>query len=404
MNFSDVLGRAFRALKSGKLWAFAAGAGALATIPVLLGYSGYAVLYGSIANNLVTADGPKPGDLGTMFLAFGVLTLGVLISIIPEQIFAAGLIHMSDSVIAQRTVDVREAWAEGWRRAGRTFGIRFVVGLAVGVVMAILGGILAVVFTVGGISLFADEPSGSSVAAGVIIFIVVMLLVMTVSLIAWAIMTAWGELSILYGVLGGRTIGQALSAGWQAFMARKKHLLQFLLILLGLTIGYQIASSFILMPLQFAGNMSAFDFSRFADPDYVPDVSRTYEMMPLFYSVSLLVGFPFRVFLRVVWVGFFRQLVGLDVPPPRFGYAAQPTYAPGYPQPPAQPPYAPEYPEQPTQPPYAPEYPQQPAQPPAAPMPPGPPVPPAPAGPPIAGQQPDQEWPPPPPPMPPADA
>ncbi len=314
MKYGEVLNRSFKALKSGPLWGFSAGAYAAAMLPLYVAMSAFFLIFSRQFDALTGTARPSFADVAPLLGALGLVLVGMVASILPQLIFAGGLVHMANAAVGGQPARVGEGWAVGARRIGRTFGVVFLTWLA-GVGAMLVISVPLVALFVFAVSRSGTEPTGGAIAGVILGLCCGFALLYALLLAVLLIWNAWLQLSLGYGIIGDRTVGDALKSGWKALRARIKNVIVFSLIVFGLSLAYQMASSVITTPVQFLSGASTFDPRMFTDPGYVPDVGRMYSAMPLIYAVSFLLMFPITVFNRVLWVAFFREVTGLDVAP-----------------------------------------------------------------------------------------
>lgn len=348
MKYSDVLGRSFKALKSRALWGFAASALVVVLLPFAFvgGLFSLVDIRGFLGDLIGLADS-EALVLGELISLYAVLTLGWLLAIVPFFAAYGGMVHVSDAVLAGRPVTVAEGWKFGFSRLGRTLGIEVILyfGYALSISVALLPIAVAVI---AGASL--GEGSDAAALGGICVGYVLLVIAMFAIVIAYFGLEG---LSLRYGLIGDRTVGDALSSGWKAFRARLKNVLAFGLILIGLMYAWQIVASMVTTPIMFFGMPFAFSDR---EPT-MAEIEQLISMIWWIYALVFVLMTPGYVFWVVSETAFFRQLTGLDVPQaPAYPEA---TYAPAtwYPAPPAPPvaPSEPPAPPAPPAPPIAPE-------------------------------------------------
>jgi hypothetical protein len=315
VKYSDAIGRAFKALKHGGLWGFAASAmlSILGVFAVLGGGAYLAVGRGSLGRffeSLSSTSGGVP-DFRALIVLMGALFLASLISIPLGLIYHGGTIHLSDEAIAGRPVRVGDGWSFGARRMGRVFAVEFVVGLiATAGVFAAMVPLFAAI--IGGFALGSPDKSPVPFIAGLCGgYLIFFLIVIAVSLF----ISAYEALSIRYGLVGERTAGDALGSAWKATRARWKNVVLFALIVLGFQYAYGMVTSLVIVPLEFLLMPGLFfPGAGSQNPEQIlPQMVRFYAVVyPLIFALQL----PWVVFLANLWTAFFRQLTGLDVPVP----------------------------------------------------------------------------------------
>lgn len=339
MKYSDAISRAFRALKSGGVWGFAASAAGSMLVVLIVVVGGSVLALGGSLDNLLAKALPlatRTNGAGAFIVGFAAFLFALVFVIPLALIYHGGMVRVSDEAISGRGAHVAQGWETGFRRMGRTFGIDFVVGAIVllAMLVALLPFVLAIVALSGGGDNSARAVTGIlGICGGYLVFLIV---IIAVSLVA----SAWEALSIRYGIIGGRTAGDALGAGWGAFKARWKNVVLFALIALGFQYAYSLISSIILVPAEFVTMPHVLLSSASSTPDpsvVLPEVARAYAVLiPLSFAIQL----PWMVFYYNLWTAFFRQMTGLDVPPQpiQYGYPPPQPGAPGGAPPQPQPP------------------------------------------------------------------
>ncbi len=335
MKYGDILSRAFRALKSGTLWLYAAAATLAVAAPfVLVGVVWFVAMRGV----RLPIPGPE-GELLTQMLGFyAVFLLGGLLCLPILFIVRGGYVHLTDSIIAGAPVSFGDAWSFGARRIGRTFGIVVVLGL---IVMGIGFVIMLPFFAILLVAAAAGDNSPGPVFAGVCVGYIYLAIAWIAFGLVWI---GLEQVAVRYGLIGGRTFGDAISSAWKAFRAMKGRFVVFTLIILGLQYAYSTLTSFITAPLSLAAMPSSYwqsmlNPSAAQDPTQaLAEVSQMLGRLMLIYPISFALLVPFFVFAHAAWTAFFRQLTGLDAPPlpPGYAYGYPPAGypgGPGYPTP-----------------------------------------------------------------------
>ena len=144
MNYSHMITKAFRTLKSGGLWGFVIttqlavlalfAVGALASLALVGGVAGVTRL-STLSGSSAAAS---PATWLVLIPIFGIFTLCGLLAIPIALIEYGGLIHLTDEYQAGRSTSVKDGWAFGTRRMGRTLLVDIVVGIVLGVVCTAL--------------------------------------------------------------------------------------------------------------------------------------------------------------------------------------------------------------------------------------------------------------------------
>lgn len=311
MKYGDVLGRAFRALGKGGLWLFTLSAVLASAAPfAIVG----AILFlglgpGGLLNTFPDLAAVLPTSaLASAVLLFATLAIGGLFVWPIAAITAGGYIHLSDEAIAGRPVRVGEGWSFGLRRFWRTLGIQVVLGLAMTVAVMV-----ATAPFVGGI-VWASTGPDSSAGPRLVVSICCGYLYLLLALLAVVfIFSSWIQLSLRYGLIGGRTMDDAMGSGWKAFRAAWKQVLLFFVILIGVAWGYAFASSLITTPLTFFAMPPSMWLpgARPTSTDISSYITRSLVLLP----VRVVVNVPLSLFTILAWTAFFRRLTGLDADP-----------------------------------------------------------------------------------------
>jgi hypothetical protein len=333
MNYTDIINRAFRTLKSGGLWGFvvtvqlallvmfavAAGVGFAASG----GISGFARMFDVLKLSAV----PNPSDFAPLFILYGALAVAGILSIPLSLISYGGMIRLTDDAQAGRPVTVGAGWAQGARLIGRVFLVELVFGLItmalflVSFVPIILGAVAA--------SRGGDNPGGGAVAGicgGLFLLVIVFF--------ALILMGGFEALAVRYAVIGDRTAGDAVGAGWAAFRARFGSVLLLMLILFGFGFAVYIVQTALNYAVQFATMGSMMFNSSSADFSSTAYLSRFLPAFGLLMLLSTAMSILTRIFGASMWTAFFRQMTGLDpLPQPAGPYPMSPYGAGYYPAP-----------------------------------------------------------------------
>ncbi|MDR3686291.1 MAG: hypothetical protein P4L93_04965 [Coriobacteriia bacterium] len=333
MNYSDMIQRSFRSLKSGGMWGFVASTQAVRVVVLLVVLASFNAVGES--SFLRMASTVYPGHPSTAVVVqlvyFTAVVLASILCLPANLILQGGLTHLSDEVLAGRKARTSDGWRVGGRRFGRVFVIEFVVGLIAFVAAAVCS-VPLVVAVIGGVAVAAKSgnsglnpvPAIAGACCGYLVFFVLLILL--------ALFTAaYGSIAVRYGVIGGRTSGDALGSAWKALRARKKNVFVFSLIQLGFGIVWAVIVGIVGVPVQIAT----------AAGQKLPTLSHLLGAYAISGPLAIALVVPFVIFSYAMWTAFFRQMTGLDVAP-------TPMYAPprpihpadnnGYPQhPPAGP-------------------------------------------------------------------
>ena len=347
MNFSDMITRAFRTLRSGGLWGFVVttqlaviGLFVLATAGGLVSMGGGAGL--ARLNALSGSAGAGgPGAWLVLVPLLVMLIIAGLLTIPIALIEYGGVIHLTDEYQAGRPVRMKDGWGFGTRRMGRTFLVDFAVGL-VAFAIVLVGTIPSVLFIVAA----ARQGAGGGRIAGAICGSGLLFLVMGVALV---LLSGFEAIAIRYALIGGRVSGDSLGVGWTAFRARFKSVLLLLLILIGFGLLFGMAQSAVNYFLQFAavGPLAialGLGGSSAGRGFYIALLVGVFFVL---YAIAMVMAILIRIFQQGLWTAFFRQMTGLEPlaqpayqpPPPGTYYPApyQPTAAWSEPTPTTQP-------------------------------------------------------------------
>jgi len=331
VRYGQAISSAFTTLKSGALWSFAVSIYGVVTA-VYVGLLGGALAIAGPARLAELLKHPAAnGDawIGPVLMLTGAFTLAMLISIPLTLIMHGGFIHLADEILAGRPVTVGQGWSFGASRMGRTFAIDFVVGLITfgATTVALIPFMIAVFGLVGatGSGSGSDALTGTAIVGICCGYFFFLLLIVGISMLV----SGYEALAIRYGLVGTRTSGAALSAGWQAFKAAWKNVVVFSLIVVGLQYVFSFATSIITVPLQFVLLPNQFTASGSTPSlDQLPQMVTGYSILML---VSIIITVPWMVFRYSLWGAFFRQVTGLDVA----GGPAAPLMPPAPPETPA---------------------------------------------------------------------
>jgi hypothetical protein len=349
VNYSDIISRALRTLKKGGIWGFVASTYG-ATFAVLIGAVAVAFFASGPAETLRAIGGlgqtsaPSLSTLRPVFFVYGGLIIGSLLTIPIALISYGGLIHLTDGALAGRDVTISEAWAFGARRMGRVIAIELLFGL-VATALALVGSVPLIVAIVAAARADSAGPAilVGFCGSGLLILLLVLIL---------ELMVGFEALAVRYALIGDRTAGDAIGAGWAAFRARFGSVLLLLLMLFGLGLLIGLVQSAVQAVLEFVS------FGTVGLSAAIRGSAWTRHGTGVFvgvYALIYLIVFVVAAFRRVLhaslWTAFFRQMTGLDVPIAPASPAAFPAYPPysgTTPQPPHAQQPAPQPTEQPT--------------------------------------------------------
>ncbi len=304
MKYGEVLGRSFKALKSGTLWGYGFTALLVVAAPfalvagIITATGAPALLGGMLGMGSAEAD-----MLGSLVTLYATMIVGGLLALLPIVIARGGLIHAADAAIAMRRVSVGECWGFGLRNTGRTLAIETILGFfyLLAILLVEVPFILVVAL---GSSSGENNPAamiGTMCCGYLFLFAAIMVLVV--------IYTGVESLSIRYGLIGGRTFGDAISSGWKAFRASWKRVVVFGIIMVALAYAWQLLTSMLTLPLVFV----AFPITQLMDPSPDPAVlGRVFDGALWLYAAFIVLYSPFILFNIVAWTAFFRTITGLD--------------------------------------------------------------------------------------------
>lgn len=302
IKYGKSISQAFSALKRPGLWGFALSAEIIVIVPMTFAFTYY---MSKVTALMRLAGEPGLAELKDILLALGVISVASLVTLPVVLLRHGGMVQLSNRAVAGERVSVADGWREGARMMGRTLGIEFLIGLAMFVfVLAVTAPFVAMII----ISAAAGDTGGEVAAVfaaccGVLVFFAALMLGVSV-------LTAWEAIAIRYGVVGGRTFGDAAASAARAFRARFKNVFVFGLIVFGIQYAYQTVATGVLYPVQ----MLLYGPSLFSAEG--PDPARMVMAMPVIYLLSYALVFPMQVFYYNLWSAAFRQLTELDSPAP----------------------------------------------------------------------------------------
>lgn len=309
MNYGRAISSAFSTLKSGSLWGFAASVYAAIAALFLVFMGGAVAVSGpSDLMRLLSRPSQNPNVwLGPVIMLGGALILAILLTIPFALVLRGGLVHLSDEILAKRPVSVGQGWSFGFHRMGRVLAVDAVVGVIefAAVTVALIPFGLAFVGLIAGSN--PGSPSAGAIAGICCGYLIFLLFIVAISLLSGA----YEAIAIRYGLVGSRTAGAALGAGWQAFRARWKNVVVCSLIVLGLSYVFSAVTSMVTWPLQFMLLPDMFATSG-ASPS-IDQLPRYVVAYVIIIVVSVVLSIPWLVFQYSLWSAFFRQLTGLDV-------------------------------------------------------------------------------------------
>jgi len=325
MKLGEVLGRSFKTLGSGMLWAYGATAFLAVAAPFALVWGLLAVTHAPLRLAGLLDSGPADARmLSAIVTMYATFLLGGLLAFIPMLAARGGLIHASNAALAQHPFTVGECWSFGWRRLGRTLGIELLIGIAyfLAIIVAEIPFFLVIALgsSVGG----DNNPAAvlGTICCGYLLLLAAIVAIMIVYLGVDAI-------SIRYGLIGDRTVGRAISDGWKAFRVAWKKVIVFAVIMLAMAYAWQALTSLVVAPFMFL----VFPLREFIASD-VPGPAVMAEFFDSFmwvYVAIIVLYAPFTLFSAIAWTSFFRQLTGMEPADP----AGAVTYPPAPPTPPA---------------------------------------------------------------------
>jgi hypothetical protein len=320
LNYSDMIRRSFRSLKSGGLWGFAATTQAVRVVVLLAVLAATNAVGESGFLRAISAVYPgRPSTTAVAQLAyFGAVMLALVLSIPANLILEGGLTHLSDEVLSGRSAGTSDGWSVGLRQVGKVFVIQFVVGL-IAFVAATVCAIPLVLAAVGGVALSAKSGTASSNPVPVIVGVCCGYLVFLVLLMLVALFTAaYGSLAIRYGIIGRRTAGDALGSAFKALRARKKNVFVFSLIQLGFGLVWGLVVGIVGFPIQLA--MSA--------GQRATTLSHLLGAYAISGPLAIALMLPLAIFSYSMWTAFFRRMTGLDAAPAASYAPPGPAYPP----------------------------------------------------------------------------
>ena len=331
MKYSDALSKGFATLRSKGLWGFAVTVemAQFALVAVVVGAAAFVIGPSGIVELLrsLGTGAPPASDTWTRIAILGGSLFVAGILTIPLALIAySGRIHLADEVQAGRPVTVGQGWAFGLSRLGRTFlmGLAALALVTVLLVCAAIPLVAAVVAAAG-----SREASGAIIGAVCGGFLLLILL-----FVALLLASSYLSIAIRYALIGDRTAGEALKAGWQAFHVRFKNVVVWGLIMVGLYTVIYIVQTTLTYAVEFGAKGLRASGGGGATGGALGAGVAIYVV---FYIFALVVSIVWQVAEASLWTAFFRQLTGLQPVGllPGQGYA--PMYAPAYPpQPPAQ--------------------------------------------------------------------
>jgi len=330
VNYSDAISRAFRTLKAGSPWGFIASSYAaivglfvLALTVGIAALGGTARLVQTFAAISSSSRTPTLHEFAPVFVLWA-LAVGVSLLSIPIAVAQyGGTIHLTDEIQAGRDARVGDGWAFGFRRFWRVVAVELVIGL---ITFALVTVVIAPIVT---LAVAAAKTNGS---AGAVVGLVCGGMLLVLALVFGVLMISGFEaIAIRYALIGDRTAGDALTAGWAAFKARFKNVFAFVLIIVGFAIIFSIAQTVLNYVIRFA-TIGSLAFSGspsgLAPASLSALVSRALPVLVIIYIIELALAAAVRLFQASMWTAFFRQMTGLDVAQPRSGYIPPYGYAP----------------------------------------------------------------------------
>jgi len=313
LNYTDIINRAFRTLKSGGVWGF------LVTVQLAL----FALFAVGLGVGVAAAGGaggltrlldvfrsqsaPNLADLTPLFIIYGAIVVASLLSIPLSLLSYGGTIRLTDEAQAGRPATVGGGWANGARLMGRVFLVELVFGLIT--IALLLVGLVPMI-----LGIVAAARGGSSPSGGAIAGICGGFLVLVLAFVAMILMSGFESLAIRYAVIGDRTAGDAIGAGWAAFRARFGSVLLFMLILFGFSILVSIVNGAVTYGIEFAMLGPAM-FTGVTAANSGSAITRWLTMYAVLIPISTALGLVVRIFQSAMWTAFFRQLTGLEPAP-----------------------------------------------------------------------------------------
>lgn len=249
---------------------------------------------------------PSAADLATFVTVLVGVSLAGLLSVPVAVIGYGGLIHLTDRAQAGLSSTVREGWAFGLRRLGRTLAIELAYGAAATALM--LATMLPLVAIFAGVAVGSDAAAATGAIVGICGFSIMMLLAVA----ALYLLSGLEALAIRYALIGDRTAGDALRAGWVAFRVQFKSVLLFVLILIGFGMIVYVVQSVVNVGVQFFVTGSTLISDSGPTSASTELLSRIIPIFILAYLVTFTLALVMRVFQTAMWTGFFRQMTGLE--------------------------------------------------------------------------------------------
>ncbi|NTW28063.1 MAG: hypothetical protein HGA39_01685 [Coriobacteriia bacterium] len=318
MNYTELVGKGFKGLKSGTAWGFWATvqAAVLGLYLVLVGAAVAAAggpgALETLWNRLIGGVQPSLTMLMPLIVIYAAFVVAALLAIPLRLIGIGGLVHITDEFQSGRKVTVGGAWGWGAGRIGRVFLIQLVLGVA-----AFLAAILALVpFFIGIASVARTGDAGGGALVGGLCGTSLLMLLM---LLVLFFLSAFIEIVIRYAVIGDRGAGSALSAGWKAFRACFKYVFMFLVITYGILLAIGVIDGIVNSIIQAVFTASTAMFSS-ASSDSAQEFGTVLKSIIVTLPVSLAVGFLTTILNASLWTAFFRRMTGLDPDAPRAVY------------------------------------------------------------------------------------
>ncbi len=178
--------------------------------------------------------------VGFICLVFGLIILGMVV----QYVTRTALIGMVSQAHQTQAVTIRDGWRWGWARGAWRL---FLINLLVGIPLFIISLILILMAFSPLLLLLADDRSLMiiGIILTVVAFIFILLLLMAISVVIAPIL----ELAWRQAVLDQRGVIDSLRGAFQLFKTRFKDVAVLWLLLVGVGIGWGLATLVVVLPL-----------------------------------------------------------------------------------------------------------------------------------------------------------